>query len=156
MVNTLAPLPPPPEPAHATRFASPRITEVSWHEWMLDVLVRVAGRLEPQVRSRGRVVQRHLDDVDAAAVERKLATAGHAERRVRRRVAVDEQPVVLEVGHQGLRVRPARVSTKPITSGFVGSLMSMMCTPSWPRSGSGGSAPARGTSASRRRTRPAS
>ena len=33
MVNTLAPLPGPPEPVHDTRFASPRITEVSWHEW---------------------------------------------------------------------------------------------------------------------------
>ena len=31
---------------------------------------------------------------------------------------------------------PHGVSTNPITSGFFGLLMSMMCTPSWPRSGS--------------------
>ena len=54
-----------------------------------------------------------VDDVDAAARRRRFWRDRRPEDRVRRRVRVDEESVVLEIGHERLGVRAAQQVDEP-------------------------------------------
>ena len=75
---------------------------------VVGIVLGHARGLEVDVaRVLGRV-ERHLDDVEAVAVDRLLTAPRLPEDRAGRRVAVDQQAVVAQVGHQRLGVRAAR------------------------------------------------